>query len=167
MTLPADPDLNVTEQKTKKKVSQKSLTGYAQKIYIDTDTGEEVHIGINKKRIHTGKHFYKCYLADFFKSLKFIKSRQLEIVSYIITRINSSTNYYIGTYDDIVEGTGAARQTVASTMRELQDGNFLRLKQNGVYMFNPQIIFKGDTARQEKLVQEYERLAATTNNDKD
>lgn len=150
-----EKDADVREREKETVTVRNSLTGTTFEEYVNQDTGEHVRVRTSRKRIHTGKHFWKCFMTEFLEDLSFIKSKQLAVVSFIIKNLNASTNYYVGTYDDIIKGVGVSRETVASVMKGLQETNFLRMKQVGVWMVNPNVLIKGNEAKQDKLCEEY------------
>ncbi|MET1123533.1 replication/maintenance protein RepL, partial [Priestia megaterium] len=46
--------------------------------------------------------------------------------------------------------------TVATIMKKLQENNFIKKKQNGVYIVNPNIMMKGNDTKRQILLSYYE-----------
>lgn len=88
--------------------------------------------------------YWKCYMKKFLEVMKSLSSKQFSVFIYIIENTNPNTNLFIGTYDKIVKDTGCCQQTVAASMKVLKNCNFIRKKQNGVWMVNPEILLQED-----------------------
>ena len=64
------------------------------------------------------------------------------------------------TYRYIEKKTGISYQTVAFTMKALQEANLIKKLRTGTYQFNPDIIVKGGSKKRENLLIKY-RYAET------
>ncbi|PEL20407.1 ABC transporter ATP-binding protein [Bacillus pseudomycoides] len=51
---------------------------------------------------------------------------------------------------------GVFEPTIAKLMRKLQANNFIKKKQNGVYIVNPNIMMKGNDTKRQILLSYYE-----------
>lgn len=51
---------------------------------------------------------------------------------------------------------GVFEPTIAKLMRKLQANNFIKKKQNGVYIINPNIMMKGNDTKRQILLSYYE-----------
>lgn len=133
-----------------------TLIGTKKKQLVDTETGEKILVDQITKRVYGTKNFWKMYLMDFLMVLGIIDSKQVDIFIYIVENTNSSTNMFIGTYDKIANDVNVCRQTIAKIMKKLQDNNFIKKVQNGVWLVNPNILMKGNDTKRQILLSYYE-----------
>lgn len=124
--------------------------------YIRVKDGEVVTFDNIQKVVYGSKNFWKCYLMDFLTVLGIIDSKQLDVFIYIAENTNQATNYFIGTYDKISKDVGVCRQTIATIMKKLQEKNFIRKVQNGLWQVNPNILMKGNDKKRQMLLTYYE-----------
>lgn len=139
-----------------------TLIGTRQRRLWDEETGEVMEVTQTTKLRYGSKHFWKCYMKKFLDVMKSLSSRQFTVFIYIIEHTHPSTNLFIGTYDNIVKDTGCCRQTVAVAMKKLQTCDFIRKKQNGVWMVNPEVLMKGNDSKQYLLLSQYKAPSPET-----
>lgn len=128
---------------------------------VDPKTGQVLEMIQTTKLRYGSKHFWKCYLNEFIESMESLSGKQFDVFLYIVKNTKQSDNKYIGTYEKIIKGSKCSRQIVAKTMKNLQDCDFIRKVQNGVWMINPYILMKGDGQKQIILRKEYESVNLT------
>lgn len=133
-----------------------TLVGEKKRTLVDQDTGEVVHVDQITKRVYGTKNFWKMYLMDFLSVLGIIDNKQLDVFIYIAENTNQSNNLFIGTYRSISEDVGVGLSTVTRIMKKLQENNFIKKKQNGVYLVNPNIMMKGNDTKRQILLSYYE-----------
>ncbi|KXY68813.1 replication/maintenance protein RepL [Bacillus sp. FSL W7-1294] len=133
-----------------------TLIGERKRELIDTQTGEVIHVDQITKRAYGARNFWKMYLMDFLSVLGIIDSKQLDIFIYIAENTNQSNNLFIGTYKQISKDVGVSEPTIAKLMKKLQENNFIKKKQNGVYLVNPNIMMKGNDTKRQILLNYYE-----------
>ncbi|HEB2435812.1 replication protein [Bacillus cereus] len=133
-----------------------TLIGQKKRELIDAETGEVIHVDQITKRVYGTKNFWKMYLMDFLTVLGIIDNKQLDIFIYIAENTNQSNNLFIGTYKQIAEDVGVSEPTIAKLMKKLQQNNFIKKKQNGVYIVNPNIMMKGNDTKRQILLSYYE-----------
>lgn len=133
-----------------------TLIGERKRELIDTQTGEVIHVDQITKRAYGAKNFWKMYLMDFLSVLGIIDNKQLDIFIYIAENTNQSNNLFIGTYKQISKDVGVSEPTIAKLMKKLQKNNFIKKKQNGVYLVNPNIMMKGNDTKRQILLNYYE-----------
>lgn len=137
-------------------VSQtQTLVGQKKRELMDTETGELMWVDQITKRVYGSKNFWKCYLMDFLTVLGIIDSRQLDVFIYIVENTKPSTNMFIGTYKKISKDTGCSSTTIARIMKKLQENNFIKKVQNGVWLVNPNILMKGNDNKRQILLSYY------------
>ncbi len=133
-----------------------TLIGQQKKHYIDADTGESIWVDQISKRSYGTKNFWKCYLMDFLTVLGIIDSKQLDVFIYIVENTNQSTNMFIGTYRKIAGDLKCSLDTVSKIMKKLQENNFIKKVQNGVWLVNPNILMKGNDTKRQILLSYYQ-----------
>lgn len=87
-------------------------------------------------------NFHKVWLQHILNSIELIGNQKTKLAFWIIEHLNKE-NQLTMTQRQIAQKSGISIDTVRLTMKALMDSNFL-IKQNmGVYMINPDVIFKG------------------------
>jgi predicted transcriptional regulator len=138
-------------------VSQtQTLIGTQRKRLIDEDTGERIEVDQITKRALGQKQFWKIYLMDFLQVLGILDSKQVDILIHILENTEAANNTFIGTYDKIQESVGVSRGTVATVMKKLQENNFIKKVQNGVWQVSPNIMMKGSEYKKSLLLNYYD-----------
>lgn len=133
-----------------------TLVGTKKRELIDTSTGEVIWVDQITKRTYGTKNFWKCYLIDFLTILGVMDNKQVDIFIYIVENTNSETNTFIGTYDKISKDVNVSRPTISKIMKKLQENNFIKKVQNGVWLVNPNILMKGNDNKRQILLNYYE-----------
>lgn len=133
-----------------------TLIGQQKREFLDTQTGELILVDQITKRTYGTKNFWKCYLMDFLTVLGIIDSKQLDVFIYIVENTQQANNTFIGTYSKIAKDVGVCRQTIATIMKKLQDNNFVKKVQNGVWLVNPNILMKGNDTKRQILLSYYD-----------
>lgn len=130
--------------------------------FINAETGElqEMQVTSIEDRDF---NFSKIWMRNFIATLDIVGNQKTKLCFWIIDSVDKN-NVLIGTYRDIAEITGLSLDTVSRTMKILLDADFLRKKQNGVYIINPDIVFKGTRQARMNVLNQYstaERVAMT------
>ena len=87
-------------------------------------------------------NFHKVWLQHILNSIDLIGNQKTKLSFWIIEHLNKE-NQLTMTQRQIAQKSGISIDTVRLTMKALMDSNFL-IKQNmGVYMINPDVVFKG------------------------
>jgi firmicute plasmid replication protein len=132
-----------------------TLVGQKKRELVDRETGEVIWVDQITKRTYGTKNFWKCYLMDFLTVLGIIDSKQLDVFIYIVENTQQANNTFIGTYAKIAKDVGVCRQTIATIMKKLQENNFIKKVQNGVWLVNPNILMKGNDTKRQILLSYY------------
>ncbi|MEJ9129504.1 replication/maintenance protein RepL [Bacillus thuringiensis] len=133
-----------------------TLLGEKKKVFVDTETGEKIHVNQITKRAYGQKHFWKLYLMDFLSVLGILENKQLDVLIYILENTEQATNTFIGTYKKISKGANVSEPTIAKIMKKLQENNFITKVQNGVWQINPNIMMKGSEHKKSLLLNYYD-----------
>lgn len=136
--------------------STQTLIGTQKKRLKDLDTGEYIEVDQITKRALGQKAFWKLYLIDFLQVLGVLDSKQIDVLIYILEHTRPSDNTYIGTYRKTAEGASVSLDTATRVMKKLQDTNFLKKVQNGVYQVSPLIMMKGSEHKKQLLLNYYD-----------
>ena len=129
-----------------------TLIGSRKRELLDVETGEQIFVDQITKRVYGTKHFWKVYLMDFLMVLGIIDSKQVDVFIYIAENTDPNKNIFIGTYRKIADELGVSQPTIARMFRKLQDNNFIKKVQNGVWLVNPNILMKGNDRKRQILL---------------
>ena len=133
-----------------------TLVGERKRELIDTATGELIVVDQITKRIYGTRAFWKCYLMDFLTILGIVDSKQVDVFIFIVENTNQSNNIFFGTYKHIAKEVNVSEPTIAKIMKKLQENNFIKKIQNGVWLVNPNILMKGNDGKRQMLLSYYQ-----------
>lgn len=130
--------------------------------YINARTGEleEMQVTSIEDRDF---NFSKVWMRNFIATLDIVGNQKTKLCFWIIDHVNKQ-NVLIGTMRSIADESGISLETVRKTMSILLDADFLRRVQNGVYIINPDIVFKGSRTGRMNVLNQYnmsERIEMT------
>ena len=109
--------------------------------YINTRTGELEQMQVTSIE-DRDFNFTKMWMKNFISTLDIVGNQKTRLCFWIIDRVDKE-NRLIGTYRTIASQSGMSLDTVRITMKLLMDADFMRKAQNGVYVINPNLVFKG------------------------
>lgn len=137
------------KQTTQKKVKYTGIQGY-----INADTGEykEMYVTDIEDRDF---NFSKVWMKNFLLAMDIVGNRKTKVAFWIVD--NAKGNILIGTQRELADKIGVSYQTVNTTLKLLMDADFLRRKQSGVYVINPDIAFKGTRQARLNILSEYHK----------
>lgn len=124
------------EQKTNKKVKV-----IGTQYYINAETGELEPMQVTSIE-DRDFNFTKVWMKNFISTLDLIGNKKSKVAFWIIDNQNKE-NQITMTQRQISEATGISYPVVNETMKCLIEANFLKQQNWGVYMINPDIVFKG------------------------
>lgn len=136
------------EQATKKKIK---CIGTEQ--YINARTGEieEMQVTSIEDRDF---NFYKIWMRNFIATLDIVGNQKTKLCFWLIDHLDRD-NKLIGTYRTIADKSGVGLDTVRITMKILLDADFMRKQQNGVYIVNPDVLYKGSRSGRMNVLNQY------------
>lgn len=126
------------------------------KTYLDQSTGELVDMNVVRME-DTDFNFEKIWLGHILQALDCMGSKKIKVVTWLLDNKNFE-NTIIATQRDISIQCQVSLPIVTETLKILQKGDILKMKQNGVYMLNPNVIFKGDKNKRLNILLMYNRL---------
>lgn len=109
--------------------------------YINTRTGEIEQMQVTSIE-DRDFNFTKMWMKNFISTLDIVGNQKTRLCFWIIDHVDKE-NRLIGTYRTIASQSGMSLDTVRITMKLLMDADFMRKAQNGVYVINPNLVFKG------------------------
>lgn len=145
---------NKDKQATTKKVK---LLGTQE--YINADTGELVSMQVTSIE-ERDFNFSKVWMRSFLTSLDLVGNAKTKVAYWIIDNINRE-NQLTYTYRQIADSTGMSLDTVTATMKALLQADFLRRKNQGCYIVNPNVIYKGTRLGRLNVLTQYGDLTQT------
>ena len=109
--------------------------------YINTRTGELEQMQVTSIE-DRDFNFTKMWMKNCISTLDIVGNQKTRLCFWIIDHVDKE-NRLIGTYRTIASQSGMSLDTVRITMKLLMDADFMRKAQNGVYVINPNLVFKG------------------------
>lgn len=109
--------------------------------YINTRTGELEQMQVTSIE-DRDFNFTKMWMKNFISTLDIVGNQKTRLCFWIIDHVDKE-NRLIGTYRTIASQSGMSLDTVRITMKLLMDADFMRKAQNGMYVINPNLVFKG------------------------
>jgi len=137
------------------KTTRKKSKIIGKKTYLDQETGELVDMNVVQME-DTDCNFEKIWLGHILQALDCMGSKKIKVVSWLLDNKNAE-NTVIATQRDISEKTNVSLPIVTETLKVLQAADVVRMKQNGVYMLNPNVIFKGDKDKRLNILIRYNK----------
>ena len=120
--------------------------------FINAETGEIMDIQVSNVE-ERDFNFHKVWMRNFISTLEVVGNQKTKLSFWIIDHLDKE-NKLCMTYRQIADETGISLDTVRLTMAILLDGNFLRRVNQGCYIVNPDIMYKGSrTGRLNVLTQ--------------
>lgn len=121
--------------------------------YINPNTGEIIDMEVSQVE-ERDFNFSKVWMRNFIAALDIVGNKKTKLCYWIIENINKE-NMLIGTLRDISKRTNTSLETVRTTIDILLDADFLRRKNQGVYIVNPNIVFKGGRGNRLNVLTQY------------
>lgn len=137
----------VTEKKVK-------IEGFQR--FVNVDTGEIVDFQTSRIE-QRDFNFEKVWIDSFLASLDLIGGKKFSVARWIIENRNKE-NQVIGTIRSIAEQTETSTKTVQEVINALMGCGFMRRIQSGVYMIDPNTIFKGSRNARMGVAQIYQSI---------
>lgn len=126
--------------------------------YINQKTGEIIECSVIQKEVSQDFNFHKVWIEDLITILTNIGGKKLKVLNYLIENMRDSDNTISITYDKMEEQLKISRKTIAETMKILQENDFIKKIQNGLYMVNPDVLVKGKTTKRHHLLIRYKKV---------
>lgn len=124
--------------------------------YIDRESGEIVDMSVVSTE-STDFNFDKIWLSHILQALDCLGSKKVKVVTWLLEN-KDSKNHVIGTQRAIAEKVGVSLPIVAKTIKTLTEADVLKMVQSGIYMLNPDVVFKGSKDQRMNILIRYQKL---------
>ena len=122
-------------------ITNKKVKVLGKKRFIDEITGEIEEFDVMSVE-ERDFNFTKVWLRNFISTLEIVGNKKMAICMWIIENLDNE-NKLSYTQRQIAEKANASLYTVMQTMNALQNCDFLRKRNSGCYIINPNVLFKG------------------------
>lgn len=133
--------------------TRKKIKHVGQQEFINAQTGEVEIFDVTSIE-ERDANFHKVWMRDFIITLDLVGNKKTKVCMWLVENINAE-NQVIGTFRSIAKASGTSVETVRQTFSVLKDADFLRRSQNGVYIVNPDIVFKGGKSKRMNVLHTY------------
>lgn len=138
----------MSRQQTQKKLK---VVGTQQFLNITTGEVEDFQVTSIEERDY---NFHKVWMKNFINTLEIVGNQKSKLCFWLIDNLNKE-NQICMTYRQIAEKTNISLDTVRVTMKLLLEADFLRRINQGCYVVNPDIIFKGSRSGRLNVLNTY------------
>ncbi|ENI8162574.1 replication/maintenance protein RepL [Escherichia coli] len=138
-------------QKTKNTRKKVKIIGTTE--YIDPKSGEPVKfqvINIEER----DANFHKIWLSSVIQSLDLIGNQKIKFAFWLMEQANKSNEITL-TQRQMAEKSKISLETVRRTVKALIESDFLKRKNMGVYLINPDTLFKGGAGERLNVLLSY------------
>lgn len=127
---------------------------YNHRTIIDKETGEE-HQLLESEQALGDFNFYKFWLDNLLKVYDKCGSPRTVEVLFRLAKIANLENMIFCTVSELSKYTGFTKPTLKRALKLLMESNAITKVKNGVYMINPNLIFKGKATFRKQLAKQY------------
>lgn len=124
-----------------KQQTQKKMRVVGTQKFVNVQTGEVEDFQVTSIE-ERDFNFHKVWMKNFINTLEIVGNQKSKLCFWIIDNLNRD-NQLCMTYRQIAEKTHISLDTVRVTMKLLLEADFLRRVNQGCYVVNPDIVFKG------------------------
>jgi len=121
--------------------------------YINKETGELEKMQVIKME-DRDFNFEKLWLVHILDALEAVGNQKIKVMNTLL-KMKNSDNLIIASQAKIGEVANVSKPVVNETIGLLVDSNFLKMVQKGVYMINPDVMFKGGKNNRMNVLLEY------------
>ena len=139
--------------KPKAQTTSKKVKYVGTEQFINVETGEVQDFDVSNIE-ERDFNFHKVWMRNFISTLDIVGNQKTKLCFWIIDNLNKE-NQLSYTYRQISEKTGISLETVRVTMNVLLESNFLRRQNQGCYIVNPDIVFKGTRNGRMNILNQY------------
>jgi DNA-binding transcriptional regulator YhcF (GntR family) len=124
-----------------KQQTQKKMRVVGTQKFVNVQTGEVEDFQVTSVE-ERDFNFHKVWMKNFINTLEIVGNQKSKLCFWIIDNLNKE-NQLCMTYRQIAEKTKISLDTVRVTMKLLLEADFLRRVNQGCYVVNPDVIYKG------------------------
>jgi hypothetical protein len=140
----------------KNKTTAKKSKVVGKQNYINQSTGEIVEMNVVEST-STDFNFEKIWLGHIMQALDCLGSQRIKVVTWLIEN-KDNENRVVARQSDIAEGAGVSKQTVTDVVSTLINNDIMKMMHRGVYLLNPDVIFKGHHGKRMDVLIRYNKL---------
>lgn len=140
----------------KNKTTTKKQVVVGKQEYINKETGELEEFNIINS-YDTDFNFEKIWLSHILESLEVIGNQKIKVLNWLLANKNNE-NMIIATQRKISEKCGVSYPVVNKTIKALIDTKAISSNQSGVYMLNPDFMFKGHNKKRMNLLLRFQEI---------
>lgn len=135
--------------------TKKNQTVIGKQEYINPETGElELFNVVSQK---SGDfNFEKIWIGHLLEALNVLGNKKVLVLQWMLKN-KDNKNQIIGTHRGIAEDCKVSLPVVTETFKLLMEINAIKKVQNGVYLLNPEIVFKGSGEQRMNILLRYEK----------
>ncbi len=121
------------------------------KQYVDTSTGEIKDVDCFEKLVGRNEPFMITYMNEIVNLFDVLGNKKMQIVKYIIKKMNKSNNVLMITTEQLAMETKTSRQTVSETLKLLANAGIIH-RRVGAIMINPKLINNKSAAKERQML---------------
>ena len=134
------------------------LYGRSFRHVFDAETDDPITL-VQRTSVYYGDNYFQKSFEKFFQlCFEFADSTRTKVLFYVLKEKKRRAGRYIGTPDQIAKGAGVSRAAAFEALREMEEFDFVRRSQNGVYCINPSLVSDVDELARRRLIKAYEEL---------
>lgn len=126
------------------------------KDYIDPKTGELKTFVLKEQEVKD-YNFYKYWPKNLVGFKKVATLNERDFLDWLIENSNRD-NLILGTYQSMAKDTKHSSRFIEKAIHKMEDTDVIVKVQNGAYLLNPNVLFKGSTRRRIKVSIQYKEL---------
>lgn len=139
------------EQKVENKVLYSGVSKWQ-----NLDTGEVIETNeVIKKTDRNG--FMITYLTAIINLIDTLGNKKMQVVKYILSNMDKSTNTLIITTRELAKKTGTSRPTVIETLQLLESAGIIA-RRNGVIMVHSSLVHRGNKQKEAMLLTRFQEI---------
>lgn len=139
-----------------KKTKSKKQIVIGKQQFINSSTGEVEEFNVINS-YDTDFNFEKIWLSHILDSLEVIGNQKIKVLNWILAN-KTADNLIIATQRAISDSSGVSYPVVNQTLKALITSKALAKKQDGVYMLNPDFMFKGSGKKRMNLLLKFNEI---------
>lgn len=154
-----DKDLKNQERRSKrakKGSTSVKLTKVGKAQYTNQETGEVETFNVIEEK-DQDFNFEKIWMGHLLNSLDIIGNKKMAVLKWLLAN-KDSENKIIGTQRYISESTKVSLPVVNETLKALTKIDAIRKVQTGVFMLNPELVFKGGHSKRMNILLRYTKI---------
>lgn len=121
--------------------TQKKLKVVGTQKFVNVATGEVEDFQVTSIE-ERDFNFHKVWMKNFINTLEIVGNQKSKLCFWIIDNLDKENQLCL-TYRQIAEKTNISLDTVRVTMKLLLEADFLRRINQGCYVVNPDVVYKG------------------------